>query len=104
MPKVEIIGPDVQTDAAPSQGTQLFVDGVKVEHVRNIDVHLALHEMITIKTEVFASGKFVFSGRADLHVTVVAMPGYDVLHTIDADGTEHYRSAPLSSLEAHVEG
>ncbi len=96
MPRIEIIGPDVQTDAAPSQGTQLFVDGVEVEHVRNIDVHLALDEMITIKTEVFASGKFIFIGRADLHVTIVAMPGYVVIHEVDADGFQHYRSEPCS--------
>ncbi len=101
MPNVEIIGPDT---GDTSMGTLLLVDGVEVEYVREIVLTIAVDALATVRTEVLASGKLQFRGRADLHVTVVAEPGHEIIHTVDADGTDHYRSAPLSSLESHVEG
>jgi hypothetical protein len=92
MPQIEIVGPKAE-DGKPMAGwgTRLLVDGKELADVRSIRMEIDLERPVTVHAEVLATTQARFSGAADLHVHIVALPGYQIVALPQDDGSTVYR-------------
>lgn len=72
--------------------SRVLIDGVEVPDVTDISVRIPLDWLTTVKVDLLASSAFVFEGRADVHVTVVVLPGYVLTEEAGAHGSKRYRA------------
>lgn len=91
MPHVEIQTPRHDGQACSSWGTRVFVDGQELSDVRDVSVRIAVDEAVEVRATVVATKEFQLSTGAELHVTVLAFPGYVLVEEVRADGTKAYR-------------
>jgi len=98
MARIEIDGPSKERGAA------LRINGHDTPDLMDFSLHFAVDDLVRCNLSVLASDDLHFSGDADLHVTIQAMPGFRLIETRNA-GIKTYTCEPEpTSTEKRGEG
>lgn len=87
MPRVHVQAPP----EGSSWGASIALDGRAISDVTSIDLSIRVDEIATVKLGVIATERLSFDGDAAVHVTVIAMPGYEIVESFDDNGTRRFR-------------
>ena len=87
MARIEIDGPSKERGAA------LRINGHDTPDLMDFSLHFAVDDLVRCNLSVLASDDLHFSGDADLHVTIQAMPGFRLIETRNA-GIKTYTCEP----------
>lgn len=77
-----------------SMGTQIWLDGNEIGHVRSMHVHAEVGDVRRVELEMIQSSLDI-AFPAAVSVTVSVLPGFEVIATPQADGSTRYQSMKI---------